>query len=273
MKRARESKPFAKRSLGQNFLVDPLYIAKIVDALEVQPGNIVVEIGPGRGALTERLVAHADRIIALEIDRDLVPLLRDRFKNDENLIVIEADVLKTDLAELVPPDMHTDPSSPPFKVVANLPYYISTAVLQKLAEQRHLLSTLVLMFQREVVDRITAAPGNSDRGFLTVLTEAFFEVERLFDVPAEAFRPQPKVRSSVVRLTPKASVISSETVFRELISNAFRQKRKTITNNLKPFYPNAAATLAAAEIDPRLRPEALTLDQWLRLMQSTLIDQ
>ncbi|MEP6847953.1 MAG: 16S rRNA (adenine(1518)-N(6)/adenine(1519)-N(6))-dimethyltransferase RsmA [Acidobacteriota bacterium] len=268
MKRARESKPFAKRSLGQNFLVDPSYISKIIDALEVRSGDIVVEIGPGRGALTERLVATADRIIAVEIDRDLVPLLRDRFKNDENLIVIEADVLKIDLAQLVPRDIHTAPNSPLFKVVANLPYYISTAVLQKLAEQRHLLSTLVLMFQREVVDRITAAPGNSDRGFLTVLTEAFFEIERLFDVPAEAFRPQPKVRSSVVRLTPKTREISNETVFRELISNAFRQKRKTLTNNLKAFYPNAAEIIAAAGIDPRLRPEALTIDQWLRLVES-----
>src|SRR5260221_4153596 len=137
-------------------------------------------------------------------------------------------------------------------------------------EQRHVFSSMVLMFQREVVDRITAKPANSERGFLTVLAEAFFEIERLFDVAPAAFRPEPKVWTSVVRLNPKTTVMPNETVFRELISNGFRQKRKTIANNLKAFYPNAIEILASTKIDPTLRPEALDLNQWLRLAESGL---
>ena len=126
---------------------------------------------------------------------------------------------------------------------------------------------MVLMFQKEVVDRIAAEPGNSERGFLTVLVEAFFKVEKLFDIPPAAFRPQPKVWSSVVRITPAAGEVPNESMFRELVSSAFVQKRKTILNNLKGKYPNAADMLARAEIDPKLRPEALTLDQWFRLVE------
>lgn len=256
---------FAKKSLGQNFLVDPSFITKIIHALAIHPGETILEIGPGRGALTERLIDMADRIVALELDREFVPQLAERFSGNANFTVIEADVLQTDLSQLILPDPRSKVQGPTSKVVANLPYYISTAVLQKFADQRHLFSTLILMFQREVVERITARPGDSDRGFLTVLTEACFDAHKLFDVPPEAFRPRPNVWSSVVRLTPKTTGIRDEARFRELISNAFRQKRKTLSNNLKEIYPNAADIIIAAGIDPTLRPEALTLDQWLLL--------
>jgi len=269
MTRSSSSQPFAKKSLGQNFLVDPAYIERIIKALNIQHEEVILEIGPGRGALTEKLVQVAAHIIGLELDRNLVPLLRDRFKANSNLLVVEDDALNIDFATLIP----TDDSGlrvRQLKLVANLPYYISTAILQKLMEQRHVFSSMVLMFQREVVDRITAKPANSERGFLTVLAEAFFEIERLFDVAPAAFRPEPKVWSSVVRLNPKTTVMPNETVFRELISNGFRQKRKTIANNLKAFYPNAIEILASTKIDPTLRPEALDLNQWLRLAESGL---
>jgi 16S rRNA (adenine1518-N6/adenine1519-N6)-dimethyltransferase len=259
--------PFAKRSLGQNFLVDSAYIAKIINALDIGSEEIIIEIGPGRGALTERLVEKASRLIALELDRGLIPLLAQQFSNNQNFTVLEADALEIDFAKLVSSNPQSKIQNLKSKLVANLPYYISTAILQRLIEQRQVFSMMVLMFQKEVVDRITAPPGNSDRGFLTVLAEAFLNVEKLFDVPPTAFRPQPKVWSSVVRITPKTGRVSNESVFRELVSSAFLQKRKTIRNNLKNKYPNAAEILLSAAIGPKLRPEALTLEQWQRLAQ------
>ena len=270
MTRSSSSKPFAKKSLGQNFLVDSAYIEKIITALDIQPGEAILEIGPGRGALTERLVEKADHIIALELDREFVPQLAERFSDHKNFAVVEANALETDFSQLISRNPKSKIETPKCKLVANLPYYISTAILQRLMAQRKVFTSMVLMFQREVVERITAKPGNSERGFLTVLAEASFEVEKLFDVPPAAFRPQPKVWSSVVRLIPKTTEIPNEELFRELISNGFRQKRKTIVNNLKALYPNTAAILASARIDPTLRPEALNLDQWLRLAESGL---
>jgi len=247
---------FAKKSLGQNFLTDPGIIRQIVDAIDLSPNDSVIEIGPGRGALTDCLIEKAANVIAIELDRELVPQLRDRYNDHENFSVLEADALEIDLVELVKDDK--------VKLVANLPYYISTAILQRLAEQRHYLSSLVLMFQREVVDRITARPGDSERGFLTVIVEAAFSTEKLFDVPPCAFEPQPKVWSSVVRMTP-TNRKSPHEGFRGLLSTGFAMKRKTIANNLKTAYPNYAAALETAGIAPKSRAETLTLEQWLLL--------
>lgn len=252
-------KGFAKKSLGQNFLVDQQYISRIVLALDLSPHDTIIEIGPGRGALTVKLVDAAGKVIALELDRNLVPFLREEFAGRGNFSIIEGDALTTEFSSL----LSQDPGS--VKLIANLPYYISTAILQRLTEQRDTFSSMILMFQKEVVDRVTAKPGNSERGFLTVFTEAFLDAEKLFDVPPTAFRPQPKVWSSVVRIFPKRSLVKDESTFRDLVSYAFLQKRKTILNNLKGRYPNAASILEQAEIDPKLRPEALTLGQWLRL--------
>lgn len=257
-------KPFAKKSLGQNFLVDPFFISKIISALDIQLDETIVEIGPGRGALTEILVDSGAQIIAVELDRVFVPFLRDRFESRDNFRIVEADALEIDFGKLISEKQET----PRVKLVANLPYYISTAILQKLIEQRHVFSSMILMFQREVVDRIAARPGQSERGFLTVLAEAYFTVEKLFDVPPEAFIPSPKVWSSVVRIIPGTADIPNERAFRDLVSLAFLQKRKTILNNLKGRYPNAAEVLSQAGIDNKLRPEALTLDQWLAIAKS-----
>jgi 16S rRNA (adenine1518-N6/adenine1519-N6)-dimethyltransferase len=150
-------------------------------------------------------------------------------------------------------------------LIGNLPYYISTAILQKLIVERMMFSQMVLMLQKEVVERITAPPGSSDRGFLTVLIEAYFRVERLFDVPPDAFKPQPKIWSSVVRLVPLDRADLDSQGFRRLVSSAFAQKRKTILNNLKNIFPNAGDALRNAGIDPARRSETLTLDEWLML--------
>ena len=254
--------PFAKKSLGQNFLIDERYIRRIIDSLDIAQGDTIIEIGPGRGAITEHLVAARANVVAVELDRDLVPQLREQFAGASNFTAVEADATQIDFALLIP---KTEDQKPKVKLVANLPYYISTPILQHLSTQRHLFERLVLMFQKEVVDRITAKPGDSERGFLTVIIEAAFEVEKLFDVPPNAFRPVPKVTSSVARFTPKASSVEDEAAFRKLVSTGFLQKRKTILNNLKDAFSGAAETLLRVGIDPKRRAESLTLNEWLSL--------
>ena len=260
--------PFAKRSLGQNFLVDKNYIRKIIDAVDPREADTIIEIGPGRGAITERLVDSGANVIAIELDRDLVSLLRDQFRNSPNLHVVEADATQVNLVELPANIPRSARPIPQFKLVANLPYYISTAILQHLSTQRENFSSLVLMFQKEVVDRITAKPGTSDRGFLTVLVESSFHVEKLFDVPPNAFRPVPKVTSAVARLTPKPHVIEDEPFFRGLLSTAFAQKRKTILNNLKTRFPESALMLERSGIEASRRAESLSFEEWLRLYRA-----
>jgi 16S rRNA (adenine1518-N6/adenine1519-N6)-dimethyltransferase len=256
--------PFAKRSFGQNFLTDKNYIDKIIDAVEVSSEDTVVEIGPGRGALTEELIQRAGRVIGIELDRDMIGELETKFAPSENFEVISADALSIDYAAI------ERDAGRKLKLVANLPYYISTAILQRLIEQRHSFSEVVLMFQREVVDRITAEPGSTDRGYLTALVEAFLETRRLFDVPPAAFRPRPKVWSSVVKLTPKPDDpnLHVET-FKLLVSNAFLHKRKTILNNLKSASPRLKIKPQATEqilsrchIESNRRPETLTIAEW-----------
>ena len=255
----RKKKPFAKKSLGQNFLVDQNYIQKIISALELQPDETIIEIGPGRGALTKHLVESGANIIAIELDRDLVPILQKEFIDYENFRIIEQDALQIDFSKV-------KSQKSKVKLVANLPYYISTAILQRLIEQREVFSEFVLMLQKEVVERITAKVGNSERGFLTVLVEAFCEAEKLCDVPPNAFRPAPKVWSSVVRLKVKEfSAINDLEVFRELLSVGFTQKRKTILNNLKAKYENANQILGEIQIEQNRRAESLNLDEWLKL--------
>lgn len=252
-----KKKPFAKKSFGQNFLVDGNYIDKIIRALNPQPGETIIEIGAGRGALTEKLVESGANIVAVEIERDMIHVLKQSFPDTKNFKLIEADALKLDYSSFIAPS-----SSLKLKLVANLPFYISTAILQKLIEQRDLFSEMILMFQKEVVERITAKVGNSERGFLTVLVENYLDAEKLFGVPPRAFRPSPKVNSAVVRLIGKETVIIDDTKFRKIVSAAFRQKRKTILNNLKGDFSNIEALLAECQIDPQRRAESLTIEEW-----------
>jgi 16S rRNA (adenine1518-N6/adenine1519-N6)-dimethyltransferase len=243
-----------KKSLGQNFLRDKAFITRIVDALDLTSDDRVIEIGPGEGALTDRLVASGASVTAIEFDRELVPRLRERFADRDNFVVVEADALDVDFAGF----RFGDGS---LKLAANLPYNISTPILQRLVGQREVFSRLVLMFQREVVERIAAEPGGRERGYLSVVAQNAFEIEPLFDVPPGAFYPVPKVWSSVVRFTPKP-LERGEREFSELVSTAFRQKRKTILNNLSPTYALAGEALQRAGVDPRRRAETLTIQEW-----------
>jgi 16S rRNA (adenine1518-N6/adenine1519-N6)-dimethyltransferase len=251
----------AKKSLGQNFLRDANIIDRIVQALGPIEESLVIEIGPGRGALTEKLLEKTSRLIAIEFDRDMIAILNERFGDRSNLTLVNADALNVDYSPLV--DAANSPT--PAKLVANLPYNISTPILQSLAAQRALFSTLVLMFQKEVVQRITAAPGGKERGFLSVIVEDAFETEKLFDVPPTAFSPVPKVWSSVVRLTPKPFAAGSPAVFRKVVSSCFAHRRKTILNNLRSILKQPDEALEAAGIEGRRRAETLTLEEWRRL--------
>ncbi len=277
-------KPFAKKSFGQNFLVDGGYIEKIIAALSLQPGETVVEIGAGRGALTEKLLEKAGQVIAIELDKDLVLPLQKKFETYENFRLINEDALQIDFRQIQ--NASPDKNSSQFivhsaKLVANLPYNISTAIFQRLIEQRECFTRLVLMLQKEVVERITAEPGHSERGFLTVLAEAYMRADKLFDVPPDAFRPAPKVWSSVVRLTPRSEEeigLKDEKLFRELVSAGFAYKRKTILNNFKNAPPKLKEKIGDAQkfledcgIDPGRRAETLTISEWKQVCSDLLM--
>lgn len=267
MKTARY-KPFAKKSFGQNFLVDENYIGKIISAVNPQKVEKIIEIGAGRGALTEKLIESGAEVFAIEFEREMIAVLKKKIGQEENFNLLEADALKVDFNQL----KKDEGQKTKLKLVANLPYNISTAILQKLIEQREVFSKMVLMFQREVAEKITAQAGSSERGFLSVLAEAYLETEKLFDVPPTAFRPIPKVWSSVITLKPKAETIENGTLFREIISAGFAQRRKTIQNNLKLKFQNAEDVLNRAEIDLKRRAETLTLEEWRKIYSEVKAD-
>lgn len=266
--------PSAKKSLGQNFLVDGQVAGRIVRAFDPRADETVVEIGPGRGALTELLLEGAGRVVAVEFDRELAPVLRERFGGRDNFRLVEADALDLDFCAAVAPAGRT-------RVVANLPYNISTAILQRLIEQRACVREMVLMLQREVVERITAAPSTGERGYLSVVVEANCETDVLFDVAPNAFRPVPKVWSTVVRLRARermAVEVGDERLLWRVVSAGFAQRRKTIQNNLRSATEDLRARvegaggaqrlLETAQLDGRRRAETLTLEEWGRLARA-----
>ena len=265
----------AKKSFGQNFLVDERVIERIVGAVAPRATETLVEIGAGRGALTGRLLSRVGRLVAVEADRELVPLLSERFgEAGERFLLVEADALNTDFCALISPATQA-------RVVANLPYNISTAILQRLIEQRACITEMVLMLQREVVERMTAPAGGSERGYLSVLIEAYCEAETLFDVAPGAFRPVPKVWSTVVRLQLRREMgvsVADEWSLWQLVSAGFAQRRKTIHNNLRAAPAalrqkieergGSTSVLETAGLEPQRRAETLTLDEWGRLARS-----
>jgi 16S rRNA (adenine1518-N6/adenine1519-N6)-dimethyltransferase len=260
----------AKKSLGQNFLVDENVIARIVREFAPRADETVVEIGAGRGALTAQLVRSVGRLFAVEFDRDLASMLQERFGLHENFTLVQDDALDIDFCAVVTPATSA-------RVVANLPYNISTAILQRLIAQRACISEMVLMLQREVVERITAPPGSSERGYFSVLVEAYCEAEPLFDVAPAAFRPVPKVWSTVVRLRlrERLTATTDHALLWQTVSAGFAQRRKTILNNLRGAPEalrerieergGASSVLAVAEVEPQRRAETLTLEEWSRL--------
>lgn len=255
----------AKKRLGQNWLVDRRYAERIVDAVDPQPTDLVVEIGPGPGALTNLLVPRAGHTIAVELDPRMREPLEARH-GAERLTVVEADVLDLDLSATIAEALAPRPDLGRVHVAANLPYYISSPVVAHLVAHRRAIADATLMLQREVVDRLTAEPGGKEYGSLTVFVSMYTKARRLFDVPPGAFRPVPKVHSSVVRmemLSAPAVDVGDEARFFRIVRAAFAQRRKTLENNLSAI--GYAGVAAAAGIDPRRRAETLGLAEFAAL--------
>ncbi len=261
------------KRLAQHFLRDPRTVQRIVNALDPKPDETIVEIGPGTGALTAALLERAGRVVAVEFDEKLEPLLRERFADRANFKLVMGDALTTDFCAEIQP-------APRARLAANLPYNISTAILQRLISQRECLTEMVVMLQREVVERVLAPAGSSERGYLSVLVEAYADTEKLFDVAPGAFRPPPKVWSSVMRLIFKPGIIENEELFWETVSAGFAQKRKTILNNLRHASGHlqdvlqrnggASIVLCKAEVELQRRAETLTIDEWSRIVGAML---
>jgi 16S rRNA (adenine1518-N6/adenine1519-N6)-dimethyltransferase len=263
----------AKR-FGQNFLADKRVVQRIIAAVAPQPDETIVEIGPGRGALTAPLLARAGSVVAIEFDRNLIPLLSETFADRKNFKLVESDALVTNFCEAIRPATRA-------RVVANLPYNVATAILQRLIEQRDCLGEFVLMLQREVVERIMAAPSTGERGYLSVFVQAYCETEKLFEVAPTAFRPAPKVWSTVIRLTPRPQLVAAvedEKLLWQVVSAGFGQRRKTMLNNLRSApsplqetvksHGGASIVLCEAGVDLQRRAETLTVEEWSRIARA-----
>jgi len=245
----------ARKRFGQHFLADSHYVTRVVSAIDPKPGENIVEIGPGLAALTGGLIERAGHIVAIEIVRDLVARLREKF-DPTQLTLHEADVLDFDFSTL----------GPELRVVGNLPYNISSPLLFRLAQHDKGLRDVHVMLQREVVTRMAAAPATKDYGRLTVMLQARFAIERLFVVPPGAFRPPPKVDSAVARLVPLREAklaVTDHALFARIVAAAFAQRRKTLRNALSRICSDSA--VRDAGIDPAVRGETLSVEQFARL--------
>ena len=257
--------PPTRKSLGQHFLTDRRILTRIADALHVQPGETVLEIGPGRGALTDILAERAGRLVAIEYDRALAEILRARYAKRSNVLIAEADVLEVSLGEL---------AAGPYALVGNVPYYITTPILfHALAHPRAERS--VYLVQKEVADRLSAKAGTKEYGALTVNVAGVAKAETLFKVSATSFSPPPKVESAVVRITPLVDPIVSaeeERPFRLLVQSAFGLRRKQLRRVLRTVYSLSAEAvdekLKALGMDPEVRPETLTPQQFVALLRA-----
>jgi 16S rRNA (adenine1518-N6/adenine1519-N6)-dimethyltransferase len=264
-RRDRAGLPPVRKSLGQHFLNDPRALERIVDALQLSGTETVLEIGPGRGALTDRLVAHARRLVLIEYDRALVSLLRDRYASSPSVEVVEADVLTTKLGAL---------ANGPYVLVGNVPYYITTPILFHALEPPR-ADRAVYLVQREVADRVVAKPGSRVYGALSVNVQALAHPELVAAVPAGAFKPPPKVESAIVRITPRErpTITPAEEIpFRKLVQAAFGMRRKQMRRIVRSLAAIDAAraetVLHAASVDPDARPETLSPDAFASLMRA-----
>ncbi|MEW5917325.1 MAG: 16S rRNA (adenine(1518)-N(6)/adenine(1519)-N(6))-dimethyltransferase RsmA [Gemmatimonadota bacterium] len=258
--------PPPRKRLGQHFLTDKRILARVVDALDPQPGEMIVEIGPGRGALTDLLAARASHVLAIELDRVLAAELRQRYEEAPNVRVVEGDALDIELASLV--------GAAPWSVTGNVPYYITTPLLfHALRSPRP--RCIVFLIQREVGDRLAAKAGDEAYGALTVTARAVADVSRHGRVLAGAFHPPPAVESIIVRLTPLAVPLvapAEEAPFRTLVQGAFSQRRKQMLRVVRGLFDlapdRAAQLLDAAQIEHDARPEVLPPEAFVRLLHS-----
>lgn len=261
-----------KKSLGQNFIIDPNILVNIVAAAGLDKDTNVVEVGPGIGALTEHLARASKEVVAFEIDDRLLPVLADTLSPYDNVEIVHTDVLKANLAEILTPRLNLEER---LMVVANLPYYITTPIIMHFLESEVRIDGLVIMTQKEVGDRITAAPGTKAYGSLSIAIQYYMEAEIAFIVPKTVFVPQPNVDSAIIKLTRREQpsvIVKNEKIFFQVARAAFVQRRKTLWNNLLVRYgkeeeikEKLVKALELADIDPKRRGETLSLAEFGRL--------
>lgn len=259
-----------KKSLGQNFLTNPAILQNIVDAAALSDADDVIEVGPGIGALTQFIAENSHHVLALEVDGRLLPVLAETLDGYLNVEVVLEDVLKADLPKLVAE--HFD-GNHQLKVVANLPYYITTPILTHLMKSQLPFASLTVMMQKEVADRLTATPNSKDYGSLTIGIQQFMDVAVAFEVRRTNFVPAPNVDSAIVTLTRRQTprvTVKDQAAFDRLVRGAFASRRKTLWNNLQNLYgkqnkPALQAACAAADVDVSKRAEALSIEDFGRL--------
>ncbi len=248
-----------RKRFGQNFLHDPIIINRIINAFAPDKNDFVVEIGPGQGALTRPLLEKLPHLHVIELDRDLVTELQQKF--DERLSIYSADVLKFDFSTL------TNQNNT-LRIIGNLPYNISTPLLFHLIRHQHLIHDMIFMLQKEVVERIAASPGNSSYGRLSVMLQYYYKTEPLFVVHPGAFTPPPAVDSAIIRLTPRTPDprVKDEDLLSRIVTAAFSQRRKTLRNTLKSLA--STTQLEDCGIDPVRRAETVSLEEFVCLSNS-----
>lgn len=259
----------ANKSLGQNFLISQEVVEKIVDCSQIKKEDLVIEIGPGLGTLTKYLLEKAGKVICIELDTKMLQILKDRFSLYKNFEIINNDVLKVDLKNIIKNEKENSEIKN-VKVVANLPYYITTPIIMKLLEEELDLESITVMIQKEVADRLIAIPGQKNTGAITYSVYYYATSEGILEVPNNSFIPEPEVTSKVIKLNIRKQPIvnpkDKETMFK-VIKNAFMQKRKTLLNSLtnNKIFNNkqqGIEILKKLQINENVRPEELTLEQF-----------
>lgn len=259
----------ANKSLGQNFLIDDCVIEKIIESSNIEKEDLIIEIGPGLGVLTERLLKKSNNVVVIEIDKKMIEILQNRFCLNRNLEIINNDVLKVDLEKLIK-NKKEQTNINKVKIVANLPYYISTPIIMKLLENRLEISEIIVMVQKEVAQRLGAETGTREAGAITYAVEYYAQATPIIDVPKESFIPSPKVESQVIKLevrqNPKIEVEDEKLLF-NIIQKSFMQRRKTlsnalINNRISDSKEEVEKMFKTLEIPSNVRGENLTLEEF-----------
>ena len=257
------------KSLGQNFLTDKNIIDRIIESAEIGPDDLVIEIGPGIGVITREAAETARKVIAVEIDKNLIPILKETLSDVDNVEIVNQDILKTDVNQMVE---NQGDSVSGVKIIGNLPYYITTPIIMKLLEDGVKANSITVMMQKEVADRIKAFPGSKAYGALSVAVQYYCTVEAVVNVPKEVFVPQPKVDSTVLRLNIREEApvkLLNREIFFRCVKAGFGQRRKTLLNSLMGIEgitkEGVKAALEAAGIDPSRRAETLDLEEFAKL--------
>ena len=257
------------KNLGQNFLTDKNIIDRIIESAEIGPDDLVIEIGPGIGVITREAAETARKVIAVEIDKNLIPILKETLSDVDTVEIVNQDILKTDVNQLI---ASLGDSISGVKIIGNLPYYITTPIIMKLLEDGVKANSITVMMQKEVADRIKAFPGSKAYGALSVAVQYYCTVEAVVNVPKEVFVPQPKVDSTVLRLNIREEApvkLLNREIFFRCVKAGFGQRRKTLLNSLMGIEgitkEGVKAALEAAGIDPSRRAETLDLEEFAKL--------